>query len=152
MRVDIIAFPGMRLAGLQHKGPYEQISNTFASLFPKAGDLGPPRIPDAQWVAVYAADPGTGGDQLRSFATVSVAEDAEIGDLEVVRIAPGTHALTVHAGPHSGLATAWKVFGSRLTDSGHHVLRDRPAFEIYVNQEEGTAESDLLTELYFPVR
>jgi AraC family transcriptional regulator len=142
----------MRLAGLRHDGPYEQISNAFESLFPKAGDLGPPHIPDAQWVAVYAADPETDGDQPRSFVTVSVAEDAEIGDLEEVRISPGTYARTVHVGPHGGLATAWKVFGSRLTDSGHHVLKDRPAFEIYANQEEGTAENDLHTELYFPVR
>jgi AraC family transcriptional regulator len=152
MRVDFVAFPGMRLAGLRHDGPYEHISNTFALLFPKAADLGPPHTPDAHLVAVYAADPESAGDQLRSFATVSVAEDADIGDLEEVRIGPGTYALTVHIGSHSNLATAWKVFGRRLADSGHHALRDRPSFEIYANQEEGTAEGDLRTELYVPVR
>jgi AraC family transcriptional regulator len=152
MRVDILKFPGMRLAGLQHDGPYEQISITFASLFPKVTDLGPPHTPEAHLVGVYAVDPGHASDQLRSFATVSVAEDAEIGDLEEVRILPGTYARTVHVGPHGGLATAWKLFGNRLADAGHHVLKDRPAFEIYANQEEGAAESDLRTELYFPIR
>jgi AraC family transcriptional regulator len=152
MRVDIVAFPGLRLAGIRHDGPYEQISTTFVSLFPKAGDLGPPSTPDAQWVAVYAVDPAPGGDQLRSYAAVSVAEDAEIGDLEEIRISPGTYARTVHVGPHGGLAAVWKLFGNRLADAGHHILRELPTFEIYANQEQGTAESDLRTELYFPIR
>jgi DNA gyrase inhibitor GyrI len=151
MRVDIIEFPGMRLAGVQHEGPYERISETFALLFPKAGDLGPSGTPGARWVAVYAAEPVTAGDQLRSYATVTVAEDADIGDLEEIRLAPGTYARTVHVGAHAGLATAWKVFGSRLADAGHHVLRDQPAFEIYANLE-GVAEEDLRTELHFPLR
>jgi DNA gyrase inhibitor GyrI len=58
----------------------------------------------------------------------------------------------VHVGAHAGLPTAWKVFGSRLADAGHHVLRDQPAFEIYVNQVDGVAEEDLRTELHFPLR
>ena len=152
MRVEIVAFPRLRLAGLRHDGPYEQISTTFSSLFPKATELGPPHTPDAQWIAVYAVDPESANDQLRAYATVSVADDAEIGDLEEVRIVPGTYARAVHVGPHGGLARTWKLFGIRLSDAGHHVLRDKPTFEMYANQPGGTPDSDLRTELYFPIR
>jgi AraC family transcriptional regulator len=152
MRVDIVHLPGMRLAGIRHDGPYEQIGNAFEKLLPKAGDLGPSRTSDAQWVAVYGGEPETAEGQPRSFATVRVADDADIGDLEEVRIPPGTYARTVHVGPRTGLATSWKLFGNRLSDAKHHVLKDQPRFEIYLDQEAGSPEDQLRTELYFPLR
>jgi AraC family transcriptional regulator len=152
MRVDIVHLPGMRLAGVRHDGPNEQISTAFEQLSTKAGELGPPKAPDAQWVAVHAAEPDAAGGQPQSFATVSVAEDADIGDLEEVRIPPGTYARTEHVGPRAGLATAWKVFGNRLSDAGHHVRKDQASFEIYPNLDKDAPEDQLRTELYLPLR
>src|SRR5689334_17755111 len=106
MDVTIVDRPELRMAGVRHIGPYNEIGRAFGSL----GHIlkGPPPA-DAQMIALYHDDPDTTAPQnLRSDAGFTLPGNLTCPDGLIEHRAPaGKYARTVHKGGYEGLPAAW---------------------------------------------
>ena len=150
MDVEIKAMPELRVAGVHHTGPYNQISEAFGRLGQIAGPAGLMRQPSGAMIAIYHDDPETTPpSQLRSDAGIVVAEHVPLPDgLDEQRIAAGRYARAVHVGPYEELGDAWARFmGEWLPASGYR-LGPGASYEIYRNDPTKVAKEDLRTDMY----
>lgn len=151
MKVEVVDLPARHLAGLWHRGPYERIRTTFATLFPRLEALGLDQLPDSTLVAVYYDDPDvTPTEELRSFAAVTITEGTPTGDLHEVRLPGGRFLRGAFIGPHDQIPEAWTKLGEHLTQ-GHHTLRAAASFEIYAGSDDGAPPDQDRTDLHFPI-
>jgi len=66
---------------------------------------------------------------------------------------PACKALkVVHKGPYRHLGNAWSTGMSDMRYAKLKVDKQKPPFERYLNDPADTAEADLLTEIYMPVK
>jgi AraC family transcriptional regulator len=154
MNVEIKELPAMRLAAVQHKGPYNQIGQAFGRLHQAAGPSGLLKEGETKMIGVYHDDPkSTPADQLRSEAGITVDDAATLPEgLTEVRIPAGRYGRTSHVGPYTGLPDAWaQLMSSWLPKSGQQLDGSRPSLEIYVNTEMDKPEK-LITDLYVPIK
>jgi AraC family transcriptional regulator len=152
MNVEIKDMNEMRVAAVEHVGPYNRISEAFARLGQLAGPAGLFR-PDAKMLAIYRDDPETTpASELHSEAGITVPNDAKLlPGLREERIPAGRYACTIHKGPYEGLGDTWARFmGEWLPKSGHR-MKDTASFEIYRNTPENTPKDKLETELCIPL-
>ncbi len=151
--VEIREEPARRLAGIPHKGPYPEISQTFEKLSAIVSSRG--LWQDVRgMVGVYYDDPGSvAADELRSFAAVAVTDKTKLeSPLEEMRLPAGKHAVLRLKGPYSGLGEAYQhLYGTWLPSSGE-TPEDRPAFEMYLNSPMDTAPEELLTDITVPLK
>jgi len=80
--------------------------------------------------------------------------DAPILDAPLVR---GTRAAckalkVTHVGPYHHLGNAWYMAISEQRHAKHKLVKTAPAFEVYRNSPKDTAENDLITEIYIPIK
>lgn len=150
--VVLKACPGLRLAGMIHRGPYHEMGLTFERLYAWAGPRG---LVDAEACAygVYYDDPDSvPPDQLRSLAgiVVPVDVDPEPG-IEVVEIPPGPVAALLYRGPYADLEDAYSyLYGVWLPQSGREPAHS-PPFEVYLNDPKLVPPTEWLTEVNVPL-
>ena len=153
MSVEIKMLPAMRLAAVQHTGPYNQIGSAFRELGRIAGPAGLFAHPGAMMMGLYKDDPATTpASQLRSAAGVVIPEGVTIpSGLVEERVAAGRFACGLHVGSYEGLSDAWARFKNELRTSDH---QHRPAtsYEIYLNDPSRVQPADLKTEICIPVK
>ncbi len=91
----------MRIAGIRHIGPYQNIGHAFGGLGRILGGKPPA---GAQMIALYHDDPAiTPPDQLRSDAAITLPAGAPIPDgLIEQHIPAGRYAVTTHKGSYEG--------------------------------------------------
>ncbi|MEQ4208882.1 GyrI-like domain-containing protein [Actinopolymorpha sp. B9G3] len=151
MRFEVVDVAGMRLAGLGHRGPYERIRETYATLFPRLAALGLDQRPGFPLVAVYYDDPAVTPEvDLRSFAAVTVADGDAIGDLEELRLPGGLFLRGEVVGSHDLIGEAWGTLNEHLAAS-EYAKREAESFEIYVSNAPGVPDDRLRTDLYVPI-
>jgi AraC family transcriptional regulator len=151
--VTIKILPPLRLATLDHTGSYMQIDRAFEPLygwFAMRGLLGPA----TRSIGVYYDDPfSVAEESLRSRAGLAV--DPAFGfeaPLIETDIPGGRHAVLRHKGPYATMRSAYQWFyGAWLAQSGEEVA-DAPVFEEYLNSPRETAPSELLTDIYLPLK
>lgn len=146
MDVTIVDQPELRIAGIRHIGPYQQIGKAFGAL----GGLlkGPPPL-GSLMIGVFHDDPGkTPADQLRSDAAITLPGNAHAPDgLIEQRLPAGRYARLVHQGAYEGLPAAWKSLKEDwLPKSGF--THPTTSYELYVNNPMTTKPAELLTEIY----
>lgn len=149
MDVTIVDQPELRIAGIRHIGPYQQIGKAFGSL---GGLLKGPPPPGSQMIALYHDDPAiTAPDQLRSEAALTLPAGAHAPDgLVEQRVPAGRYARTVHKGSYEGLPATWNALKIEwLPKSGHRM--GHPSYEVYLNNPMTTPQAELLTEIYVRV-
>jgi AraC family transcriptional regulator len=142
----------VRLAALRHVGPYTEIGPTFQRLYAWAAPRGLLR-PGTRFLAVYHDDPtAVPAQRLRSDACLSVGpEVGPEGDVAIVEVPGGRHAVLVHRGPYAEIEGAYRrLFGAWLPASGEEPA-DRPCFDEYLNDPRSTPPSDLLTAICLPL-
>ncbi len=152
MQVEIKDMPAMRLATVEHKGPYNQVGNAFARLGQLAGPAGLMQHASAM-IGLYHDDPETTPqDELRSHAALVVPEAVSLPEgLVEMRIGAGRYACTMHKGPYELLGDSWsRLMGEWIPASGNRV-RDSASIEIYHNTMETAKPEELLTEICVPV-
>lgn len=152
-QVEIRDLAPVRLAGLRHTGPYMEIGGTFERLAVRAAALGLMAQPVVHSFGVYYDDPGSVAPQdLRADACISVGPDfAGEGDLRVLDLAGGRHAVLRFQGPYAELEKPYNwLFGEWLPASGE-TAADRPCFEWYVNDCRTLPPSEWLTEICLPL-
>ena len=149
MDVQIVEQPDLRIAGIRHIGPYQEIGREFGRL----GSIlkGPPPA-ESRMLALFHDDPAvTPPDRLRSDAalTLTAKTPAPNGLIEQ-HIPAGRYAKTTHKGGYEGLPAAWNALKNEwLPKSGHKM--GHPSYEVYVNNPMTTEKSELLTEIYLRI-
>ena len=149
MKVTIEEMPALRVATVEHIGPYNRISEAFAKLGAIAGPGGLLRE-GAMMLAIYHDDPETTpAEQLRSDAGLSVTEDATLPKgVTEKRLAAGRYARTTHLGPYTTLGDSWaRLMGEWLPRSGERVGAGA-SYEVYRNNPTNAKPEDLRTDLY----
>jgi AraC family transcriptional regulator len=146
MDVEIVNQPDLRIAGIRHIGPYNEIGRAFGRL---GGLLKGPPPAGSQMVALFHDDPAvTPPEELRSDAALTLPGNthAPSGLIEQ-HIPAGRYAKAIHKGGYEGLPAAWAALKSEwLPTSGHRM--GHPSYEVYVNNPMTTEKPDLLTEIY----
>lgn len=151
MKVELRQMNAMRIATVEHRGAYHEISGAFERL---GGLAGPAGLfgPDTKTVGLYYDDPvSTAEADLRSEAAVSVPVGAAIPDgLNEKTIPAGTYAVTVHEGSYQTLGDTWsELMGGWLPESDYRVTG--VPFECYLNMPGSVPDEELRTELWVPV-
>jgi AraC family transcriptional regulator len=146
MDVQIVNQPDIRIAGIRHIGPYQEIGREFGRL---GGLLKGPPPPGSQMLALYHDDPAvTPPDKLRSDAALTLpGKTPSASGLIEQHVPAGRYAKTIHKGGYEGLPAAWAALKNDwLPKSGHKM--GHPSYEIYLNNPMTTEKSELLTEIY----
>jgi AraC family transcriptional regulator len=151
--VDIRTMPALVAIGVRHAGSYIAIGKAFARLQARlaAGHLARPGL---RMVAIYEDDPSAVAEaDLRSRACVIVEERLPVeAPLEIATIAAGPYAVLRHQGPYADMKAAYRwLYGTWLVQSGREA-DDAPVVEEYLNSPHDTAPTDLLTDIYLPLR
>lgn len=150
--VKIEAAAPMRLAGLAHKGDYNQIGKAFDTLFAWAGARGL-LGPQTRSFGVYYDDPDSVPERdLRSFAGVLVGPDfAASGDMSIVELPEMMTASVVHKGPYAELKSAYRhLYQTWLPTSGREPGA-LPCFEEYLNNPRALPPTEWLTKVSMPL-
>ncbi|MEJ1161677.1 AraC family transcriptional regulator [Prosthecomicrobium sp. N25] len=150
--VTVARYQPLRCAAVRHRGPYGEIGRAFDRLLAWAGARGLIG-PATRCLAIGYDDPGSvPPEDLRSAACLVVGPGvAPEGEVEILTVAGGLHAVHVHHGPYEDLGTAYRrLYGEWLPSSGHQAA-DEPPFEEYLNDPRRTAPQDLLTAIHIPL-
>jgi len=150
MEIHTVDIEPMHVRGLDHKGAYQDIGQTFSKLHEHQDELGPKSAP---LVAIYYDDPHkVPAEKLRAVAGVIVQDsESKIDEpLKDVEIPGGKYAMTSVVGPYSKLGKSWEEFYGSIFGKGMKTKAEL-CFERYINTMEDTSPEDLITELYAPL-
>ena len=151
--VKIVNAPPMRLAGVEHVGPYSEIGRAFDQLHALFGARNL-YAPGQKRVAVYFDNSSsTPPEKQRAMAAMSVADGAPVEPpLMRLDLPGGDHAVLRHFGPYAELQESYDwLFGTWLPQSGREAAH-APCYEIYVNTPMDAAPQDLITDIHLPLR
>jgi AraC family transcriptional regulator len=152
MSIDIVMRPAVRVAALDHTGPYDGITEVFARLGPIVSHAG---LHDGKssLIAIYMDDPArTPAEKLRSQAGITISSSANVPPaLKDVLIPGGRFAHAVHAGAYSGLGAAWQALKDESLALGGNRPRPGPSYEMYRNTPVNAKPDELRTDLYLPL-
>jgi AraC family transcriptional regulator len=151
--IRIKALPSMTAVTLAHRGSYMEINRAFDRLFgwlAARGLLGA----DLRSLAIFYDDVASvPTEQLRSRAGVVTPRSFAIeAPLERTEIAGGDYAILRHKGPYADMKAAYDwLYGQWLPRSGREP-GDAPGLEEYLNDPRDTAPTELLSDIYLPLR
>jgi len=151
--VEIRTLPQMQAATIPHRGPYMEIGRAFEKLF---GTLGARNLlaPGLRMFGIYYDDPASVPEgELRSRAAIIAAAPLLIEPpLEPATIIGGEYAVLRHKGPYADMRGAYEwLYGTWLPQSGREPA-DAPCVEEYLNTPRDTPPTDLLSDIYLPLR
>jgi AraC family transcriptional regulator len=150
--VELRATPRLRMLALRHHGDYAGIGGAFERLRAAAagrGLLGPA----SRFFGIYYADPSAVPEaDLVSEACLVVADQvAAEGELHILEIAAGRHAVLRHVGPYAELHRPYTwLYREWLPRSGQEAA-DRPCLEEYLNDPRLVPPPELRTEIWLPL-
>lgn len=150
--VEIRMTPALRLAGLLHTGPYDQIGPTFQALGARLDAAG---LMDkaSLWAGVYHDDPAAQmPEALRSHACAALPPDLSLPDgFERIDIAAARSAVMTVTGSYEQLGEAWNwLYRTWLPHAGE--TPTTPACEVYVSMAPMVDEAAQITEIRVPLR
>lgn len=152
--VEVTRLPPMRLAALQHRGPYDELARAFEELDRRLAAAGEgARAEDLARVAVYHDSPDS-----PAFDMPRADAGALIGDRTVLptglveqRVEPGRFAAIDHEGRHDTRVDTWaRALGAWLPTSGHR-LRPAPLCELFLTSPAGTAGTEPRSRVFIPL-
>jgi AraC family transcriptional regulator len=154
-KVEFRKQDGFTVAAVDHRGSYMGISRAFESLYSWLAmrNLIDPR---ARMVGVYFDDPdAVAEDELRSMACAEVFSPNDVkfeAPVKRFEIAGGEFAVLTHVGPYAQLCFAYQwLYGQWLPSSGREP-GEAPVFEVYLNNPRETAPTELVTEIWLPLK
>lgn len=150
--VAFTEFPAIRVAGIDHLGPFAEMGGSFDRLFAWARARGLD-TPEARSFGIYYDDPKSVPEaQLRSVACLSVGPEVVAeGPVRLLDIEAGPCARIVHRGPYAELEAAYTwLYRDWLPSSGLEPA-DRPCVEEYLNDCHALPPSEWLTAIHLPL-
>jgi len=151
--VTLHTIASIDLVGVAHAGSYMEIGRAFETL---GGTLVARGFNSANWkmIGIYLDDPDiVPAEKLRSFACVEAGPEflAE-PPLERRKIEGGDYAVLRHKGPYADMHKAYQwLYATWLPSSGRQ-LRDAAMFEDYINNPREVGPTELLTDIYMPLK
>ncbi|QRY68960.1 AraC family transcriptional regulator [Ensifer sp. PDNC004] len=141
------------VVGVAHTGSYMEIGKAFETLY---GTLFSRQLfrPDMEMIGIYLDDPElVPTEKLRSFAGVSAREAMPVeAPLTPQHLDGGRYAVLRHKGPYADMPKAYQwLYGTWLPQSGREI-RDSLMFEKYLNNPREVAPTELLSEIYLPLK
>ncbi|MFK0272797.1 GyrI-like domain-containing protein [Ensifer sp. NPDC090286] len=141
------------VVGVAHTGSYMEIGKAFETLY---GTLFSRQLfrPDMEMIGIYLDDPElVPTEKLRSFACVSAREAMPVeAPLTPQHLDGGHYAVLRHKGPYADMPKAYQwLYGTWLPQSGREI-RDSLMFEKYLNNPREVAPTELLSEIYLPLK
>ncbi len=156
MQVDIVHFATTRIATLEHRGSVERLNDAVGQFIEwrKTSGLSPKQSSRTFGIA-YDNPDTTEPDKFRFDIGGEVANDVPANPQGVVTrfIPAGRCARVRHVGSHTrlGESVIYPLYRDWLPHSGEE-LRDFPLFFHYLNLIPDTAEHELVTDVYLPLR
>jgi len=144
----------IELIGMDHQGPHYEIGRTFDRLFAWASTTDGIITPETKGIAVFFDDPRQKPpEELTSLAAIPRPDGKEPGEgTRSYTIPGGPHAIARHVGPYTELARTYtELFQNWLPASGE-ARNGAPLFEINMNDPKTTPPSDLITDIYVPLK
>ena len=145
--------PVMRLAAIEHRGAYSEISQTYEKLMVLMSSRNLwPRVIGA--AALYYDDPSkVAAAELRSHAGFVVGPDLSLpDDIKEVVVPAGEYAVLMLEGPYTGLLVAYDyLYGDWMQTSGREAASNT-SIEVYLNTPKEVAPRDLRTEVWVPLK
>lgn len=128
------------------KEPYETAWGKLVDFLKNKGALSP----DTRFIGISFDDPNvTHAAQCRFYACASVSKKiTTTGEFGTIRIPAGTYAVYTVKGSYSQL----KEIYNRMNFTFASNIRLGMSFEEYVNNPYDTAEENLLTKIYIPIK
>ncbi|MGF6156662.1 AraC family transcriptional regulator [Ensifer sp. KUDG1] len=141
------------VVGVAHTGSYMEIGKAFETLY---GTLFSRQLfrPDMEMIGIYLDDPElVSTEKLRSFACVSARGQMPVeAPLTPQHLDGGRYAVLRHKGPYADMPKAYQwLYGTWLPQSGREI-RDSLMFEKYLNNPREVAPTELLSEIYLPLK
>lgn len=152
MDVQIVDFPAIKVAVLEHYGPPALVHESVRKLI--AWRLENRLPPDRhRTYGVHYNDPRTTPPaEYRVGLCISVEHDVPFNPQGVVNklIPAGRCAVVRHLGSRENVPAAVYLYEEWLPDSGE-TLRDFPIFFHYVNVGPQVQEHEMITDVYLPL-
>lgn len=141
------------VVGVAHTGSYMGIGKAFETLY---GTLFSRNLfrSGMEMIGIYLDDPELiPTDKLRSFACVSAKGGLPTdAPLTSQTLDGGRYAVLRHKGPYADMPLAYQwLYGTWLPQSGREV-RDSLMFEKYLNNPREVPPTELLSEIYLPLK
>jgi AraC family transcriptional regulator len=152
-KIEIRTLPQTPAATVPHTGSYMEIGRAFEKLF---GTLAARNLlgPGIRMFGIFHDDVASVPEaELRSRAALVAARPLPAEPpIEPVMIAGGDYAVLRHKGPYSDMKPAYEwLYGAWLPRSGREP-GDSPCLEEYLNSPRETAPTELLSDIYLPLR
>lgn len=155
MQVEIVDFKTTHIAVLEHRGPLERLNDTVARFIAWRVASGlSPKQSSRTFGLVHDNPDTTEPAQFRFGICGEVSTDVPANPQGVVaQLIPGGRCARVrHLGPHDRLSESiYPLYRDWLPGSGEE-LRDFPLYFHYLNLLPETAEHDLVTDIYLPLK
>jgi AraC family transcriptional regulator len=151
--VAIKTVPPMTAVTVEHVGSYMEINRAFDRLL---GWLASRQLLGAEFrlLGIFYDDVATvPAEKLRSRAAVVTGRAVAVGPpVERTEIAGGDYAVLRHKGPYADMKAAYEwLYGEWLPRSGREPA-DAGNLEEYLNSPRDTPPTELLADLYLPLR
>ena len=148
MNISVKTLQPFRVAGLEHRGPFHTISETWMKFGPAVAEA-QLFTPGARIVSVYVVPAqATPESELTSYAAIEIPAGTNPPAPWVVREVPGgDYASTIHTGPYTGLGASWDEFIGGAENATGRPLIPNPSLDVYLNDPGSTPAEDLQTEL-----
>jgi len=155
MKVEVVAFHAVPVAVLEHRGAVEGLNDSIAQFIEWRKSSGLSPVQSSQTYGVAFDDPETTeAEAFRFDICGSVKSEVPTNPQGVInKVMPaGRCALLRHLGSHDEIGDNVRyLYGTWLPDSGEE-LRDFPCFFHYLNLFPEVAESELITDIYLPLK
>ena len=155
MQVNIINFKEAKVAVLEHRGDPQLLNNSVQRFIEWRKETGLSPVKNSQSYGIVYDDPNnTETDKFRfdicGTIDVEVVEN-EYGIVNKI-ISGGRYAVLQHKGAHEFMdSKIYELYGKWLPESKEE-LRDAPMFFHYVNFLPDVPESELITDIYLPLK
>ena len=155
MDVKIVNFEETKVAALEHRGPPEQVDHSATTFIAWRKESGLSPVKTSNTYGVAYDDPDAVEPEAFRF-DICGATTAEVpANLQGVvnKVIPGGRcAVARHHGSHDRIGeSAYYLYRQWLPGSGEE-LRDFPLFFHYLNFKPETAEQELITDIYLPLK
>jgi len=155
MDVKIVNFPETRIALIEHHGDPALVMETAMTFIDWRKHSGLSPVKSSRTFGIAYDDPEQTPPAAFRFDICGSVNEAVPDNPHGVRnglIPAGRCAVVRHYGSHDRIGeSAWYLYREWLPDSGEE-LRDFPLFFDYLNLIYDTAEKDLVTDVYLPLR
>jgi AraC family transcriptional regulator len=155
VHVDIVAFDTTRIALLEHRGPVERLNETVGRFIAWRKESGLSPKDSCRTFGIAYDNPDTTEPALFRFGIGGEIRGEVPSNPQGVtagNITGGRCARVRHLGSHTRLGESiYPLYRNWLPESGEE-LRDFPLYFHYLNLLPETAEGDLVTDIYLPLK